>query len=269
MKTLQKIATATALVFIGLFEIAERAEIVRSHLPKWVTAHSDLSVIALLIGVCLYLIFSYSESAGKEPSASLPAISTTSTGGTATAAAEGGKIEQHFHLPIGTLTQPYSHTASKHNVKCLGLAQVDEHPQMLGLSFENVLIPNEPIDEFRSARLKVAYYNHPSGEEILEVFPAKWCSTRDGAVNIGTKKVYGEIASYYGEAALDCRSRWKTHQVIETKAGPNGILIRFLPLGAMKIVATLIGEGNLSLSPFTGILTLEKDGAATFEETGD
>ena len=37
----------------------------------------------------------------------------------------------------------------------------------------------------------------------------------------------------------------------------------------MKIVATLIGEGNLSLSPFTGILTLEKDGEATFEETGD
>jgi hypothetical protein len=37
----------------------------------------------------------------------------------------------------------------------------------------------------------------------------------------------------------------------------------------MKIVATLIAEGNLSLTPFTGILTLEKGGSATFKQTGD
>jgi hypothetical protein len=268
MKTNQKIASATTLVFIGLFEIAERAEFVRSHLPRWVTAHSDLTVIALLIGICVYLLFSSSESARKEPSASLPAIANTNIGGTATATAEGGKIEQHFHLPIETSTQRHSPIPSKHNVKCLGIMKVDGHPQMLALCFENVLIPNESIDELRSARLKVAYYGHPNGEKILEVFPAKWCGTTESAVNIGTKKICGEIASY-GREFPPLDSKWNAHELIETKAGPNGVLIQFLPNGTMKIVATLIAEGNLSLTPFTGILTLEKRGSATFKQTGD
>lgn len=144
-----------------------------------------------------------------------------------------------------------------------------EHPQTLAVCFENVLIPNESIEELKSARLKVNYYSSLSGEEILEVFPAKWCSTREAAINLRTKKAYGEIASYYGSVGPALESKWKAHQVIETIADPNGILIRFLPLGPMKIVATLIGEGNLSLTPFTGILTLEKDGSATFEQTSD
>jgi hypothetical protein len=139
---------------------------------------------------------------------------------------------------------------------------------MLALCFENVLIANESIDELRSARLKVAYYGHPSGEKILEVFPAKWCGTADGAVDIGMKKVCGEIASY-GKEFPPLDSKWNAHEVIETKTGSNGVLIRFLPNGEMKIVATLIGEANLSLPPFTGILTLEKSGSATFEQTRD
>jgi hypothetical protein len=139
---------------------------------------------------------------------------------------------------------------------------------MLALCFENVLIPNESIDEFRLARLKVAYYGHPSGEKILEVFPAKWCGTTEGAVDIGTEKICGEIASYNARLSIPrLFSGWEAHQVMETKADPNGVLIRFLPLGAIKIVATLIGEGNLSLTPFTGILTLEEDGSAAFEQT--
>jgi len=148
--------------------------------------------------------------------------------------------------------------------------KVVEHPQTLAVCFENVLIPNESIEEFKSARLKVSYYSCPSGEEILEVFPAKWCGTREAVINIGTKKVCGEIASYYGSlgpSGPTRYSKWKAHHVIETIADQNGILIRFLPLGPMKIVATLIGEGNLSLAPFTGILTLEKEGSATFEQT--
>src|ERR1039458_5329578 len=136
MKPHQKIASVTALAFIGLFEIAERADFVKSYLPKWITAHSDLTVIAMLIGTCLYLIFTQSEVERQELS-----VSNTNTGGTATATAEGGKIEQHFHLPIGvTPPQPLSQIGSKRNVQCLGLKGISEPPQMLPLCFENVLI---------------------------------------------------------------------------------------------------------------------------------
>ena len=264
MKPHQKIASVSALAFIGLFEIAERADFVKSHLPKWLTAHSDLTVIALLIGTCLYLISTHSEVERQELSVSLPPVSNTSTGGTATATAEGGKIEQHFHLPIGmTPPQPLSQTGSKHNVQCLGLIEVSEPPQMLALCFENVLIPDVRVDEFKSARLKVTYYTHPGGEEILEVFPARWWGTKEATVNLGTKKRCAEIASYNPSAFMN---KWQAHQVIEMKTDPNTLLIRFLPLGAIRIVATLIGEGNLSIAPFTGILTLEKGGSASFED---
>jgi hypothetical protein len=268
MKLHQKIASITALTFIGLFEIAERADFVKSHLPKWITTHSDLTVIALLIGTCLYLIFTHRDLEHKELSVSLPYVSNSSTGGTATATAEGGKIEQHFHLPIGmTHPQSLSQAGSKHNVQCLGTTQITEPPQMLALCFENVLIPNKLVDEFKSARLKVVYFSHPSGEEILEVFPARWWGTREAAVNLGTKKRCAEIATFIPDSAYitDRFNGWKAHQVIETKNDPNTLLIRFLPLGAIRIVATLIGEGNLSIPPFTGILTLEKDGSASFE----
>jgi hypothetical protein len=270
MKLHQKIASVTALAFIGLFEIAERAEIVKSQLPRWLTAHSDSTVIALLIGTCLYLVFAHSEVERQELSVSLPPVSNTSTGGVATATAEGGKIEQHFHLPTGmTHPQSLSQTRSRHNVQCLGLTQITEELQMLAVCFENVLIPNEPVDEFKSARLKVVYFSHPSGEEILEVFPARWSGTREATVNLGTKKRCAEIATFIPDSAYitDRFNGWKAHQVIETKSDPNTLLIRFLPLGAIKIVATLIGEGNLSIAPFTGILTLEKGGSATFEQT--
>lgn len=263
MKPHHKIASVTALAFIGLFEIAERAEIVKSHLPKWLTAHSDLTVISLLIGICLYLVFMHSEEERQEPSVSFPPISSTNSGGTATATAEGGRIEQHFHLPIEmTLPQSLSQTGSKHNVQCLGLASISEPPQMLALCFENVLIPNERVNEFKSARLKVVYYNHPSGEEILEVFPARWWGTREASVNLRTKKMCAEIVSYFDNG-------WKAHQVIEMKTDPNTLLIRFLPFGTIRIVATLIGEDNLSLPPFTGILTLEKGGSASFDDGSD
>ena len=53
------------------------------------------------------------------------------------------------------------------------------------------------------------------------------------------------------------------------KTGPNTLLIRFLPLGEKRIVATLIGEGNLSIAPITGILTLEKGGSASIEQNTD
>jgi hypothetical protein len=270
MKPHQKIASVTALAFIGLFEIAERAEIVKSLLPKWLTAHSDLTVIALLIGTCLYLVFTHSEVGRQELSEPLHPPPNTSTGGTATATAEGGKIEQHFHLPNGiTHPQSPSQAGSKHNVQCLGTTGITDPPQMLALCFENVLIPNEPVDEFKSARLKVVYFSHPSGEEILEVFPARWWGTREATVNLGTKKRCAEIASFdpsHGYIS-DRFNGWQAHQVIETKNDPNTLLILFLPLGAIKIVATLIGEGNLSIAPFTGILTLEKGGSATFEQT--
>jgi len=265
MKLHQKIAGAAGLVFIGIFEIAHRADFIKDHLPRWLTIHSDSTVIALLIALCLYLIFTHADKEQSGVSASLPPVFNTSAGGAATATAEGGKIEQHIHFPSG-ITHPLSPSQSglKHNVQCLGLIGITEPPQMLALCFENVLIPNEPVAEFESARLKVVYYNHPGGEEILEVFPARWCGTKEATINLGTKKMYAEIASYSSFG-----SRWHAHQVVEMKTGPNTLLIRFLPRGEIRIVATLIGEGNLSIAPVTGILTLEKGGSASFEQISD
>ena len=263
MKLYQKIAGAAGLAFIGIFEIAERADFIKGHLPRWVTIHSDLTVVALLIALCMYLIFTHADKEQPGVSASLPPVCNTSAGGASTATAQGGKIEQHIYFRDGiTYPQPPSQGGPKHNVQCLGLIGITEPPQMLALCFENVLIPNEPVGEFKSARLKVVYYNNPGGEEILEVFPARWWGTKEATVNLGTKKMYAEIASYF-------EGGWKAHQVVEMKTGPNTLLIRFLPLGEKRIVATLIGEGNLSIAPITGILTLEKGGSASFEQTTD
>jgi hypothetical protein len=262
MSLSRKITGAVSVAFIALFEIAERADFIRAHLPTWITAHSDLSIIALLVGLCLYLIFSQDEKDKGNVSVALPPVKNSATGGAATATAEGGKIEQHIHLP-SSATQ-VRRVVPSHNVQFMGFQSLFEDHDMaaFGLGFQNVAIPGKHIDSFPNAALKVAYYKEPSLELIAEVYPLTWWNEESDDVWIGviTKTA---IVAYFIEG------KWKVHYF-------NGLPADFrfqdriqevaLPVGRLRIVATLFGKGNLSIPPTEGILTLDENGMAHFQQ---
>ncbi len=188
----RKIVGAIGIGFIGLFEIAERADFIKQHLPRWVTMHSDLTVIALLIGICLYLIFTHEES--DKRNSTIP-ISNAPTGGTATASAEGGKVVQHFHYPGAISAPPPNEAKLKHNVQYIGVEITPVIPIVL-MYFRNVEIPGRPIGHFKSARLKVNYYLESSGEEVAEIFPAKWSGFDQDRIEISVKRESAVIAMH-------------------------------------------------------------------------
>ncbi|MDE3187593.1 MAG: hypothetical protein KGM96_08750 [Acidobacteriota bacterium] len=113
----RKIAGSIVLVFIGLFEIAERAAFVKEHLPRWITMHSDVTVISLLMVLCFYLMFGNREKNQSTKTLPMPKISNAPAGGSATATAEGGKIVQHLHFPNSLSIPPENGTKHKHNVR--------------------------------------------------------------------------------------------------------------------------------------------------------
>ena len=84
-------------------------------------------------------------------------------------------------------------------------------------------------------------------------------------IEIGVKKQCAEIArpSSFGWEALSIKA-------IPGEIGGREYITEstFLPSERLKIVATLIGENNLSLDkPIEGILTLGEDGIASFTRT--
>jgi len=173
---------------------------------------------------------------------------------------------------------PVPHPAARskepaHNVQFVGFKLFDFGSDLPGLAlglfcFENVLIPGKPIENFRFARLRVAYRDLSTGEVIAESFPAKWHGSPDAPIDIlGGEKKCAVIASCIG-------SKWTTDSLREEPVNPR---LSYglggteytrecfpLPLGRMKIEATLTGERNLSISPVSGVLTLGEIGSASF-----
>ena len=175
--------------------------------------------------------------------------------------------------PVVPLPSIGDYTKPSHNVQFAGFKLFPLDPDLpdlaLGLfCFENVLIPGKPIENFHSARLRVIYRDFSSGETIAEAFPARWHDSPDDSISIcADENKCAVIASCIG-------SKWTTDSLIDVPINPaleygfGGSEYKResipLPLGRIKIKATLIGEQNLSLPPIEGILTLGENGHASF-----
>lgn len=169
--------------------------------------------------------------------------------------------EHHIHLPAPPPSLP---EPLKHNVQCVGVEIGPDFP-IVRMCFRNIETPGKPFGSFRSARLKVNYISESSGEEIAEVFPVRWIGFDEDKIEIGVKKQCAEIArqSTFGWEALSTRA-------IPGEIGGREYTTdsTYLPSERLKIVATLIGENNLSLDkPIEGILALDQDGSASFTRT--
>lgn len=155
---------------------------------------------------------------------------------------------QNIFLPAA----PTKPEPPDHNVQCLGVTIQDS---TVTIGFQNVLTPGKLVGDFRHARLRVEYRMESTGQEWETIFPARWACYEQGDVQIGIVPQYAFLAGHY-----HTEKEWY---------GLNAEDRIRLPIGAWKIRATLIGEGNLSLPPYEGILTLSKDGTATFQSMSD
>jgi hypothetical protein len=164
--------------------------------------------------------------------------------------------------PVAAMPEPL-----KHNVKCVGVEIPPDFPLVL-MCFRNIEIPGKPVGRFKSARLKVTFYLESSGEQVEEIFPARWSGFPDqDEIEVGVKKACAVLAMH----SLNSDIGWEAHSTkgIPAEIGLKYILERtFLPSARLKIVANLIGENNISLDkPIKGILALGEDRSASWTPT--
>jgi hypothetical protein len=179
-------------------------------------------------------------------------------------------------LPIPPTKAVLKPSRLNHNVQFAGFKRIQidkDFPDlaMATLCFENVLIPDESIADFHFARLQVTYSDLNTGGVIAETFMVRWHESPAAPIDIcAGRKCCAIIASCIG-------SKWATDALIDTPINPaleygfGGSEYKHesvpLPLGRIKVKATLIGTRNLSISLIQGTLTLGEDGNASFVET--
>ena len=157
-------------------------------------------------------------------------------------------------LPLSAPEKP------KCTVQCIGVIAGEKGAK---IGFVNVEIPCQEVANFRKARVKVRYLLAASDEEIATVFPARWIDSDEDTVSVEFVPRYAVLAVYIG-------NRWHGVETVEIFTPQSEIESYFrrelipLPSGVLRIEATLIGERNLSLKPFTGVLTLNESGDASF-----
>lgn len=187
----------------------------------------------------------------------------------------------HCHASPPPVRQPnQAHAvvpkAPSHNVRFVGFRRIQIDPDfpdltLATLCFENALIPGKPVVDFHFARLQVNYSDFSTEEMIAEAFLARWHDSPHAPIDISAgRKQCAIIASCIS-------SKWATDSLIDTPINPaleydfGGSEYKHesvpLPLGRIKIKATLIGTHNLSIPPVEGILTLGADGSASFLNT--
>jgi hypothetical protein len=137
----------------------------------------------------------------------------------------------------------------QHNVQCLGVRIVENAAD---IGFVNVEIPNREIISFHQARLKIRY--SLAVNQIETVFPARWIGSDDAEISVEFVPQYAVLAVYIG-------NEWYGVEIKESRRK-----LKSLPTAELRIEATLIGEGNLSIVPLTGSLALRKDGKASFSK---
>jgi hypothetical protein len=155
----------------------------------------------------------------------------------------------------------------KHNVQCVGFKHIVFNPLLpeltaAALCYQNVPIIGEQIGEFYSARLKVSFHLEGDGEDVTVVFPAKWIDSDSSAITIDVISKSAIIASCIA-------GRWGADRLIDPERGwvYNNVESVKLPVGRIEIIATLFGQSNLSVPPYTGVLTLREDGSSSFTKT--
>jgi hypothetical protein len=147
-----------------------------------------------------------------------------------------------------------------HNVQCLG---VEAGEKAARIGFINVVTPNQEVGNFHRARLKVRYSLAHSGKEVALVFPARWIGSDEDEISV-------EFVPQYAVLAVYVSNQWHGVKTVEVFTPQSEIESYYrreltpLPNAHLRIEATLIGENNLSLVPFTGILALGENGTASF-----
>lgn len=278
MKLARKIASGAVVVVGTTLEIVEHADFVRSHIPpEWVTKmHSDLTVIVLLAGLCLYLLITGEEKEQQSVLISSPPVSNANT-----ITVEGGqKVEQHFHYPpsaFGQFAPPLSVTTPapqskpskpEHNVQCIGFRHFEDDSDLFPsaeLIFKNVPT-GELLGKFMWPRLRVIYYDNSTGIEIADMCPLVWRMKSGNAPNeIGTEESYAQLATQVPFVG------WRAFEINEDAdefGERNELNPVELPTGELRIVATLSGGYKASIKSVTGVLTLGEDGTASFSKMG-
>lgn len=177
-------------------------------------------------------------------------------------------------FPVMPLPEPHRGKPT-HNVQFVGFKHIIPDPKLPGLAFaalcfRNIEIPNQTLGEFRSARLRVDYYQESTGEEITSVFPVRWFDLDTPAISIGVIMRCAVIASCIGnDWATDYWAEVPINPALEHGFGGTEYKRAYstLPLGRIKIAATLFGEQYLSIPRIEGILTLGEEGVAAFKQS--
>jgi hypothetical protein len=115
MKKTRRIVIGLVVTVAALSDVAEKAEVVRAHLPGWAIAHSQGAIIASLIALIAYLLFSYG---GEDKNAERPTINMT--GSTATATGNVMEMHQHFDLPLNLVSDLAAAVAEKLKAGMIG-----------------------------------------------------------------------------------------------------------------------------------------------------
>src|ERR1700733_5964760 len=123
------------------------------------------------------------------------------------------------------------------------------------------------MGKFECPRLRVIYYSNSTGQEVADMCPLQWTGSENGQNEITAEGSYAEIATF-----LTLSDVWRLFEV-------NGSPGDFddwhklhhieIPAGEYRIIAMLSGSYDLHIPPVTGVLTLEKDGTASFQRANN
>ncbi|MGA3371792.1 MAG: hypothetical protein ABSC48_08540 [Terracidiphilus sp.] len=152
-----------------------------------------------------------------------------------------------------------------HNVQYVEFRIIESEPFVIAaLRFQNVPIPGKVMGKFEWPRLRAIFYENSTGQEIADLSSIQWWDEKDGITDINAEGRDADIASYF-------EGKWTAS---ETYSDENTLQTRLhsveLPFGDTRIIAAL--SGGYSNSPdvtVTGVLTLGKDGTASFQRTSD
>ena len=184
---------------------------------------------------------------------------------------ENSKLLERFDAPKGSGALPLLKLVKpQHNVQCVGFKVISDDDLPLStaaLCFQNVPTSGKLMGKFECPRLRVIYYSNSTGQEIADMCPLQWTGSENGPNEITAEGSYAEIATF-----LTLSDVWRLFEV-------NGSPGDFddwhklhhieIPAGEYRIIAMLSGSYDLHIPPVTGVLTLEKDGTASFQRANN
>ena len=253
------IVSAVAVVAIALLETAEHVEMIERLIPERLVPmiSEKLNFSLILVAILIFIVAYFDHKNDKRKHAHVGLDGTT-------------RRPTDVHAPIDSLPVQLTPkpadsgwTKPAHNVQCVGFKAISDPPfTIAALIFRNV--PNgKLLGKFRYPRLSVTYYDNSTGLEIVYMCPMLWWNQyEDVPAEIDASESYSQVALY-------CEGKWKAYELNEPRDDdlyPKDRLNSVeLPAGEFRIVAVLSGDyGSLSIPQVTGVLTLGKDGNASF-----